>query len=93
MVGKDSNEANISQGKSFNFISYHMSNNLFTYFSVITAVTPNDLKGKIVTKDGVIVFDKVPIVTPNSDLLVISFFFMTFTLYLLYLSVIYLCAT
>ncbi|CAI2165265.1 3074_t:CDS:10 [Funneliformis geosporum] len=38
--------------------------------NVNQAVTPNDLKGKIITKDGVIYFDKVPIVTPNNDVLV-----------------------
>lgn len=39
------------------------------------AVTPNDLKGKIITKDGVIIFDKVPIVTPNNDILVNAILF------------------
>lgn len=34
------------------------------------AVNTNDLKGKIVTQDGVIIFDRVPIVTPNNDVLV-----------------------
>lgn len=29
----------------------------------------NDLKGKVITQDGVIIFEKVPIVTPNNDLL------------------------
>ncbi|KAF9945238.1 ATP-binding cassette sub- D member 3 [Mortierella alpina] len=33
------------------------------------AVNTNDLKGKVVTQDGVIIFDKVPIVTPNNDVL------------------------
>ncbi|KAF9583853.1 ATP-binding cassette sub- D member 3 [Lunasporangiospora selenospora] len=33
------------------------------------AVNVNDLKGKVITQDGVIIFDKVPIVTPNNDLL------------------------
>ncbi|KAI8889644.1 hypothetical protein K501DRAFT_170432 [Backusella circina FSU 941] len=32
-------------------------------------VDTNDTKGKLLIKDGVIVFDKVPIVTPNSDVL------------------------
>lgn len=34
------------------------------------SVNTNDLKGRVVTQDGVIVFDKVPIVTPNNDVLV-----------------------
>ncbi|KAG0366174.1 ABC transporter transmembrane region 2-domain-containing protein [Gamsiella multidivaricata] len=33
-------------------------------------VNTNDLKGKVITQDGVIIFDKVPIVTPNNDVLV-----------------------
>ncbi|KAI8140124.1 ABC transporter transmembrane region 2-domain-containing protein [Fennellomyces sp. T-0311] len=32
-------------------------------------VDPKDMKGKVIIKDGVIVFDNVPIVTPNSDVL------------------------
>lgn len=28
------------------------------------------MKGKVIVKDGVIVFDNVPIVTPNNDVLV-----------------------
>jgi len=84
MVSKDSNEANISRGnKSFIFIIIFIyPNNLFTHFSVIAAVTPNDLRGKIITKDGVIIFDKVPIITPNNDLLVIFILLYVF-LYLL----------
>ncbi|CAG8453533.1 2698_t:CDS:10 [Acaulospora morrowiae] len=38
--------------------------------NVNRAVTPKDLKGKVITKDGVIIFEKVPIVTPNGDVLV-----------------------
>ncbi|CAG8460082.1 14752_t:CDS:10 [Funneliformis caledonium] len=38
--------------------------------NISQSVTPNDLKGKIITEDGVIIFDKVPIVTPNKDVLV-----------------------
>ncbi|KAG0241304.1 ATP-binding cassette sub- D member 3 [Actinomortierella wolfii] len=34
------------------------------------SVDTKGLKGKVVTQDGVIIFDKVPIVTPNNDLLV-----------------------
>ncbi|KAG0287033.1 ATP-binding cassette sub- D member 3 [Linnemannia gamsii] len=34
------------------------------------SVNTNDLKGRVVTQDGVIIFDKVPIVTPNNDVLV-----------------------
>ncbi|KAF8933649.1 ATP-binding cassette sub- D member 3 [Podila verticillata] len=33
------------------------------------SVDVNDLKGKVITQDGVIIFEKVPIVTPNNDLL------------------------
>ncbi|KAF9951417.1 ATP-binding cassette sub- D member 3 [Mortierella alpina] len=33
------------------------------------AINTNDLKGKVVTQDGVIIFDRVPIVTPNNDVL------------------------
>ncbi len=33
-------------------------------------VDTNATKGKVLVRDGVIVFDKVPIVTPNSDILV-----------------------
>lgn len=33
-------------------------------------VDTNNTKGKVLIRDGVIVFDKVPIVTPNSDVLV-----------------------
>ncbi|GJJ77854.1 ATP-binding cassette, subfamily D (ALD), member 3 [Entomortierella parvispora] len=33
-------------------------------------VDTTGLKGKVVTQDGVIIFEKVPIVTPNNDLLV-----------------------
>ncbi|KAI8095150.1 ABC transporter transmembrane region 2-domain-containing protein [Thamnidium elegans] len=32
-------------------------------------VDTNDTKGKVLIRDGVIIFDKVPIVTPNSDVL------------------------
>ncbi|KAF9113859.1 ATP-binding cassette sub- D member 3 [Mortierella sp. AM989] len=32
-------------------------------------VDTNDLKGKVITQDGVIIFEKVPIVTPNNDVL------------------------
>ncbi|KAI7859139.1 ABC transporter transmembrane region 2-domain-containing protein [Circinella umbellata] len=32
-------------------------------------VDPKDMKGKVIIRDGVIVFDNVPIVTPNSDIL------------------------
>lgn len=35
-------------------------------------VDTNNTKGKVLIRDGVIVFDKVPIVTPNSDILVNS---------------------
>ncbi|KAI8358331.1 ABC transporter transmembrane region 2-domain-containing protein [Mortierella sp. GBAus27b] len=34
------------------------------------SVNTNDLKGKVITQDGVIIFEKVPIVTPNNDVLV-----------------------
>nr|CAG8440986.1 13659_t:CDS:10 [Entrophospora candida] len=37
--------------------------------NVSRAVTPNDLKGKIIRSDGVIIFEKVPIITPNYDVL------------------------
>lgn len=44
---------------------------IYLHISLRTiAVTPNDLKGKIITRDGVIIFEKVPIVTPNNDILV-----------------------
>lgn len=33
-------------------------------------VDTNNTKGKVLIRDGVIIFDKVPIVTPNSDILV-----------------------
>lgn len=33
-------------------------------------VDTNNTKGKVLIRDGVIIFDKVPIVTPNSDVLV-----------------------
>ncbi|CAG8840944.1 11661_t:CDS:2, partial [Racocetra persica] len=33
-------------------------------------VSQNDLNGKIVARDGVIIFEKVPIVTPSQDVLV-----------------------
>lgn len=33
-------------------------------------VDTNSTKGNVLIRDGVIVFDKVPIVTPNSDILV-----------------------
>ncbi|KAG0005292.1 ATP-binding cassette sub- D member 3 [Modicella reniformis] len=33
-------------------------------------VDTNELKGKVITQDGVIIFEKVPIVTPNRDVLV-----------------------
>lgn len=33
-------------------------------------VDTNNTKGKVLIRDGVIVFDNVPIVTPNSDILV-----------------------
>ncbi|KAG0329348.1 ATP-binding cassette sub- D member 3 [Dissophora globulifera] len=33
------------------------------------SVNTNDLKGRVITQDGVIIFDKVPIVTPNNDVL------------------------
>lgn len=36
-------------------------------------VDTNNTKGKVLIRDGVIIFDKVPIVTPNSDVLVIVF--------------------
>ncbi|KAL1934379.1 hypothetical protein VTP01DRAFT_6561 [Rhizomucor pusillus] len=32
-------------------------------------VNSNEMKGKVIIRDGVIVFDKVPIVTPNNDIL------------------------
>lgn len=35
-------------------------------------VDTNNTKGKVLIRDGVIIFDKVPIVTPNSDVLVRS---------------------
>ncbi|CAH1763241.1 6692_t:CDS:10 [Entrophospora sp. SA101] len=38
--------------------------------NVSRAVTPSDLKGKIIRSDGVIIFEKVPIITPNYDVLV-----------------------
>ncbi|KAG0265862.1 ATP-binding cassette sub- D member 3 [Actinomortierella ambigua] len=38
--------------------------------SASKSVDTKGLKGKVVTQDGVIVFEKVPIVTPNNDLLV-----------------------
>ncbi|RIA80538.1 ABC transporter transmembrane region 2-domain-containing protein [Glomus cerebriforme] len=47
-----------------------MVNNDSNEANISRAVTPNDLKGKVITKDGVIIFDKVPIITPNNDLLV-----------------------
>lgn len=34
------------------------------------AVSTDDMKGKVIVRDGVIVFDHVPIVTPNNDVLV-----------------------
>ncbi|KAF9350422.1 ATP-binding cassette sub- D member 3 [Mortierella sp. NVP85] len=34
------------------------------------SVNTKDLKGKVITQDGVIIFEKVPIVTPNNDVLV-----------------------
>ncbi|CAJ0878179.1 3104_t:CDS:10 [Entrophospora sp. SA101] len=37
--------------------------------NVSRAVTPSDLKGKIIRSDGVIIFEKVPIITPNYDVL------------------------
>jgi hypothetical protein len=36
----------------------------------IIAVDANRMKGKLIIQDGVIIFDKVPIVTPNNDVLV-----------------------
>jgi ATP-binding cassette subfamily D (ALD) protein 3 len=33
-------------------------------------VDTNNTKGKVIIRDGVIIFDNVPIVTPNSDVLV-----------------------
>ncbi|KAI8596668.1 ABC transporter transmembrane region 2-domain-containing protein [Dissophora ornata] len=33
------------------------------------SIDTNDLKGKVVIQDGVIIFEKVPIVTPNNDVL------------------------
>lgn len=33
-------------------------------------VDTSQMKGKVIIKDGVIVFDNVPIVTPNNDVLV-----------------------
>lgn len=38
--------------------------------STSQSVNTKDLKGKVVTQDGVIIFEKVPIVTPNNDVLV-----------------------
>ncbi|KAF9973410.1 ATP-binding cassette sub- D member 3 [Actinomortierella ambigua] len=38
--------------------------------SASKSVDTKGLRGKVVTQDGVIVFEKVPIVTPNNDLLV-----------------------
>lgn len=40
-----------------------------SWYIVWLAVDVNDLKGKVITQDGVIIFEKVPIVTPNNDLL------------------------
>jgi hypothetical protein len=78
MVNKDSNESNISQGN--NILIIHVSVIYSLIYSLISlriiAVTPNDLKGKIITEDGVIIFDKVPIITPNNDLLVSIILFM-----------------
>ncbi|CAG8663459.1 5885_t:CDS:2, partial [Paraglomus occultum] len=37
--------------------------------NTVKAVTPSDLKGRVTTQDGVIVFEKVPIITPNGDVL------------------------
>ncbi|KAL0074433.1 ABC transporter transmembrane region 2-domain-containing protein [Phycomyces blakesleeanus] len=34
-----------------------------------TVVNAKDMKGKVIVKDGIILFDKVPIVTPNNDIL------------------------
>ncbi|RHZ61634.1 hypothetical protein Glove_346g28 [Diversispora epigaea] len=34
------------------------------------AVTPSDIKGKVITRDGVIIFERVPIITPNNDVLI-----------------------
>lgn len=36
----------------------------------VIAVSADDMKGKVIVRDGVIVFDHVPIVTPNNDVLV-----------------------
>jgi len=36
----------------------------------VEAITPNDLSGRVTTQDGVIIFEKVPIITPNGDVLV-----------------------
>ncbi|CAG8595291.1 470_t:CDS:10 [Diversispora eburnea] len=41
-----------------------------TMISKDSTVTPSDIKGKVITKDGVIIFEKVPIITPNNDVLV-----------------------
>lgn len=37
-------------------------------------VDTNNTSGKLIIQDGVIIFDNVPIVTPNNDILVIFFF-------------------
>ncbi|TPX33695.1 hypothetical protein SmJEL517_g03466 [Synchytrium microbalum] len=34
------------------------------------SISPSDLKGKVIIQDGIIKFDKTPIITPNGDLLV-----------------------
>ncbi|CAG8601071.1 9614_t:CDS:10, partial [Ambispora leptoticha] len=41
-----------------------------TEANINKVITPADLKGRIVTQDGVIVFEHVPIQTPNNDVLV-----------------------
>lgn len=38
----------------------------------MTVVDINQMKGKLIVQDGAIIFDKVPIVTPNNDVLVSS---------------------
>ncbi|CAG8460002.1 7915_t:CDS:10 [Paraglomus brasilianum] len=38
--------------------------------NTVKAITPNDLSGRVTTQDGVIIFEKVPIITPNGDVLV-----------------------
>lgn len=71
MVSEEDGNALESQGRCMCFMhDGHSPAFFFCNPARFIVIDTNQMKGKLIVQDGAIVFDKVPIVTPNNDVLV-----------------------